>query len=251
MTCDEMRQKLDAFVDDSVADEEAASLHEHFQSCPSCAAEALARLQIKRATKAAAARFVPAPAFRLRVEDAIQTKHKRVWSLQWAPAIAALAAILLIAVPGEMWLRHSSRQQAVAELVDLHVSDLASENPVDVVSTDRHTVKPWFQGKLSFTFNIPGLENSPFRLLGGKLEYFRHNSAAHLLFDLRKHQFSVFIMQQSSNSFLQGTDPVSFRENGFNVESWEQNGLRYMIVSDAGSNDVHALADLFRAAASQ
>lgn len=252
MTCDELRQKLDAFIDDSVAHEELASVHEHFQACPSCAAEALARLQIKRATRAAAARYVPTPAFRLRVENQIRKRQKPAWSFGWTPALAALAlAILIFAVPGVLWLRHSSRQQAVAALVDLHVATLASENPVDVVSSDRHTVKPWFQGKLPFTFNLPELENTPFKLLGGKLEYVRHTPGAHLLFDLRKHEFSVFIMQQSVGPPLPGTGPVDLRENGFNIESWTQNGLHYMIVSDASASDVRALGDLFRAAASQ
>jgi anti-sigma factor RsiW len=251
MTCDQLRQKLDAFIDNSIAGEELTAIHAHFQSCPPCAAEALARLQIKRATRTAAARYVPAPAFLLRIENAIQTKRIPVWSLRWVPALAALAiAILLVAVPGALWLRHSSRQQAVAELVDLHVSALASANPVDVVSTDRHTVKPWFQGKLPFTFNLPDFESSPFRLLGGKLEYFGHSPGAHLLVDLRKHEMSVFILQQGTKS-LPDTGPVSSRENGFNIESWEQNGLRYLIVSDAGSSDVHTLGNLFRTATSQ
>jgi anti-sigma factor RsiW len=250
MTCDELRQRLDAFIDENVAPEELASLHKHFEACPSCAAEALSRLQLKRVTRAAALRYAPSPEFRLRVEKAIGTKRKPFWSFRLAPALAALAlAVVLLAVPGALWLRHSSRQQAVASLVDLHVATLASSNPVDVVSSDRHTVKPWFQGKLPFTFNLPELENSPFKLLGGKLEYIGHSPGAHLLFDLRKHELSVFIAQQSTGPSLPGTGPLDQRENGFNVESWNQNGLRYMIVSDASPSDVRALGDLFRAAA--
>ena len=250
MTCNELRPKLDAFIDDSVAPQELASMHEHFQACPSCAAEALARLQIKRATRAAGLRYAPSPAFRLRVENAVQTKRKSVWSFRLVPALAALAlAAILLAAPAALWLRHASRQQAVATLVDLHVATLASANPVDVVSSDRHTVKPWFQGKLPFTFNLPELENSPFKLLGGKLAYIRHSACAHLLFDLRRHELSVFIAQQGDVPLLPGTGTVDQRENGFNLESWNQNGLRYMIVSDASPSDVHALGDLFRAAA--
>jgi anti-sigma factor RsiW len=252
MTCDELRQKLDAFIDENVANEELASLHEHFQACPTCAAEALARLGIKRATRAAALRYAPSPAFRLRVENAIQTKRKPAWSFRLVPSLAAFAlATLLLAVPGALWLRNSSRQQAIASLVDLHVATLASTNQIDVVSSDRHTVKPWFQGKLPFTFNLPELDNSPFKLLGGKLAYIRHSPCAHLLFDLRKHELSVFIAQQSDVPLLPGAGPVDQRENGFNIESWNQGGLRYMIVSDAGSSDVHALAELFRSAANQ
>ena len=59
----------------------------------------------------------------------------------------------------------------MSELVDLHVATLASSNPIDVVSSDRHTVKPWFEGKIPFTFNLPELQNSPFTLVGGRVSY--------------------------------------------------------------------------------
>jgi anti-sigma factor RsiW len=163
--------------------------------------------------------------------------------------VALAAALLLTVVPGTLWLRHSSRQQAIAQVVDLHVATLASANPVDVISTDRHTVKPWFQGKLPFTFNLPELDGSAFKLLGGKLEYLGHSPSAHLLFELHKHNLSVFIAQQGKGPLLRGGAPADSRESGFNVEVWDQNGLHYVIVSDAASSDVRALADLFRAAA--
>jgi anti-sigma factor RsiW len=250
MTCDELRQKLDAFIDDSLAPDELAPVNEHFQACPSCSAEALSRLQIKRATRTAASRYAPSPAFRLRVEEAIQRKRRPAWSRGWIPAAAAFATTLLFVIlSGALWLRNSARQQAVAQLVDLHVATLASSNPVDVVSTDRHTVKPWFQGKLPFTFNLPELENSRFKLLGGRVDYLGHSPAAHLLFELNKHDLSVFIEQQSKGSFTLAGGRIDLRENGFNVESWDQSGLRYMIVSDASASDVNSLADLFRAAA--
>ena len=110
-------------------------------------------------------------------------------------------------------------------------------------------MKPWFQGKLPFTFNLPELDSSAFKLLGGKLEYLGHNPAAHLLFELHKHDLSVFIAQQSKGPLLSGGGPADSRKSGFNVENWDQNGLHYVIVSDASSGDVRALADLFRTAA--
>ena len=83
---------------------------------------------------------------------------------------------------------HVNRQQALAQLLDLHVATTASSNPVDVLSTDRHTVKPWFQGKLPYAFNLPEFQDTPFKLIGGKLVYFRHTAGAQLLVELRKHQ---------------------------------------------------------------
>jgi len=253
MTCEPWRNKLDAYVDAACSPEDLASLEAHFRSCSSCAADALGRLQMKRMTQAAAARYSPSSEFRLRIEKSIQKKRRPAWAFArmsgtWMPAMAAVSvALVLLAVGLTVWVRHQAREQALAELVDLHVAALASANPVDVVSTDRHTVKPWFQGKLPFTFNLPELQNSPFKLLGGRVMYFEHSPGAQLLFQIRNHQLSVFILQDRP-----GTIPLAIgataRELAFNTETWSEGGLRYVVVSDAGPGDVHDLSDLMKAA---
>ncbi len=247
MTCDQLRQNLNAYIDGSCPAEELPLLEEHLRTCSQCAAEALSLSQMKRDTRtAAAARYAPSPQFRLRVEESISSakpRRKPLFSIPGLPALATAAFALLLIAATALWMRHSEREQAVAELLDLHVATLASANPVDVVSTDRHTVKPWFQGKLPFTFNIPELGASPFKLLGGKLVYFHHSPGAQLLFTLGKHQLSVFILQDQPLIAAAST-----REKGFTVEAWSQSGLRYVVISDANPADVHALEQLFESA---
>ena len=249
MTCDPWRDKLDAYVDGDPAHGEVAGMAEHLRTCPSCAADALGRLQMKRMTQAAGARYSPSPEFRLRLQKSVQknlrTNSKPVWGFSWIPRLVAVAALILI-VAAVLWTRHSAREQAVAELLDLHVATMASANPVDVISTDRHTVKPWFQGKVPFTFNLPELQNSPFKLVGGRVAYFQHSAGAQLLFELRNHQMSVFILQDQAGEIpLEGLT----REMAFNIESWSEGGLRYVVVGDAGPSDIRQLAELLRAAA--
>jgi anti-sigma factor RsiW len=251
MTCDEARQKLDAY-DLSCSPEDLTAIEEHLRACSSCATEALKRFQLKRAIRSAAvSRFVPTPAFRQRIEKRIRAKDRHTVSISWFPALGALAAALLIAVVSfGIWTRNAARELALAELLDQHVATLASTNPVDVVSSDRHTVKPWFQGKVPFTFNLPELENSPYKLIGGKLTYIHDTPAAHLLYELRRHEFSVFILQQGPGLHLPEFR-AAFTERGFSFEEWDQIDLRYVVLSDATSSDVHALAELFRSAARQ
>jgi anti-sigma factor RsiW len=247
MTCDQWRDKLDAYVDSACPEEERASIEAHLSTCSSCSAEALGRLQMKRMTRAAAARYSPTPEFRLRVEKSIRPKRQFAWTLGWMPSFAMAAVALVLLVIGlTVWTRHSARDQALAELVDLHVATLASANPVDVISTDRHTVKPWFQGKLPFTFNLPELQNSSFKLLGGRVTYFEHSPGAHLLFQVRSHQLSVFILQDQAGMIPLTMGVSSQRELAFNVETWSEGGLRYIVIGDAGPADVHALGDLLR-----
>jgi len=256
MSCDLWRNWLDAYADDSCTPEEIAEIEDHLRSCPSCAAETLGRLQLKRATRAAAAQFTTSPEFRLRpefrrnLERSIQKSRKPFWKTAWIPGLAAVA-LLLIAVFTTVLTRRAARDQAIAELLDLHVATMASANPVDVLSTDKHTVKPWFQGKLPFTFNLPELDNSSFKLLGGKLVYFKHSPGAQLLFELRKHQLSVFIVQEQPGMIQLQTNATATSEKGFSVETWSESGLRYAVIGDTSPADVHALSELLRAAAGQ
>ena len=247
MTCDLMRGKLDAYVDGACSQEELANFEAHLRTCPACAADAINRLQMKRMTRAAAARYTPSPEFRARIEKSIQPKRPPAWTFGWMPRLAVAAVALLLVVVGiTVWTRHSTREQAFAELVDLHVATLASPNPVDVISTDRHTVKPWFQGKLPFTFNIPELQNSSFKLIGGRVTYFEHNPGAQLLFQVRNHDLSVFILQDRPGMIPLTMGTTSERELAFNVETWTEGGLRYAVVGDANPADIHALGDLLR-----
>jgi anti-sigma factor RsiW len=249
MTCDLWRDKLDAYVDSACSQEELAGLEAHFRTCSSCAADALSRLQMKRMTQAAAARYAPSPEFRLRIQKSIQPKRNPVWRLAWMPGVAVAAVALVLLVVGiTAWVRHSAREQALAELVDLHVATLASANPVDVVSTDRHTVKPWFQGKLPFTFNLPELQNSAFKLLGGRVMYFEHSPGAQLLFQIRNHQLSVFILQDQPGKIPFAIGVTTERELAFNVEAWSDAGLRFTVIGDASPADIHALGELMRSA---
>src|SRR3989454_12268228 len=81
---------------------------------------------------------------------------------------------------------------------------------VDVISSDRHTVKPWFQGKIPFAFDLPQLQNSEFSLLGGRMAYLDQTPGAHLIYDMRKHHISVFVFQERSLRL-----PTRLNENSF------------------------------------
>ena len=250
MSCDPWRGKLDAYVDSEGPPEELASLEAHLHTCSSCAADALGLMRLKRMTQtAAAARYSPSPEFRQRIAKSIQANRKPVWTFGWMPRLVTVATTLaLIVASAALWMRHSAREQALAELLDLHVATMASANPVDVISTDRHTVKPWFQGKLPFTFNLPELQNSPFKLVGGRVMYFEHSAGAQLLFELRNHRLSVFVLQDRSVIPL-AAGATTTHEMAFNVETWNESGLRYVVIGDAGPADIHELSELLRAAA--
>jgi anti-sigma factor RsiW len=161
--------------------------------------------------------------------------------------MAAAAAAMVFFV--FLWAGHRQTSDAVAEIADLHVNALASTNQVDVVSTDRHTVKPWFQGKIPFTFNVPELSGTDFTLVGGRLAYFHQQPGAQLIVSMRQHKISVFIFQDSAKmeSEFPRTTAVD-RRTSFGMETWQSEKLRFVIVSDADPSGIDNLARMFKEA---
>ena len=144
--------------------------------------------------------------------------------------------------------QRSERAQTFSELADLHVAALAGSNPVDVVSTDRHTVKPWFAGKIPFAFDLPELQNSEFSLVGGRVTYLGQEPGAELIYRFRKHEISVFIFQEGAAGQALPSDSGPQKRVSFTVETWSAGGLRYFVLGDAGAEDIAKLASLFKQA---
>jgi anti-sigma factor RsiW len=247
MVCESWKTKLDTYLDGEVPEEEMRSFDAHVRSCPSCSTDVLTRVQMKRAIQAAGKRYTPSAEFRKRMQQKIVARPQRRFGLGWTFASAAAAIILVGTLTSAYLGARSGRDQVFSEIADLHVATLASSSPVDVISTDRHTVKPWFQGKIPFAFNLPELQNSEFSLLGGRMTYLEQTPGAHLIYDVRKHHISVFVFQQRSLPARLDDSPVS-KKQPFNMETWSQGGLRYFVIGDASAADINGLAKLFKAA---
>jgi anti-sigma factor RsiW len=248
VACESWQAKLDAYLDGELPSDEMRAFDAHVRGCSSCAADALARVQMKRSIQVAGKKFSPSPEFRNRIQQSIAAKpQKSRLAFAWRFAtvtVALLAVIGLAAIYRER--AHARTEQAFSEIADLHVATLASSSPVDVLSTDRHTVKPWFQGKIPFTFDLPELQNSEFSLLGGRMTYLGQTPGAHLIYTVRKHEISVFIFQDAPLQTRLNENSAARKELSFNVESWSQGGLRYVVIGDASAADIGNLANLFK-----
>src|SRR6201988_2784026 len=250
MVCESWKARLDTYLDGELPQEEMRTFDGHVRNCPACSADALARVQLKRAIQVAGKRFTPSAEFRNRMQQRIASKPRRTFRLGWTLAAAATAAVVLVV--GTLTLTYvlnrSGGDHVFSEIADLHVATLASSSPVDVVSTDRHTVKPWFQGKIPFSFNLPELQNSEFSLLGGRMTYLEQTPGAHLIYDVRKHHISVFVFQERSLPARLSDRSLSPKQLPFNMKTWSQGGLRYFVIGDASAADIDSLAKLFKAA---
>ena len=251
MACEQWRGKLDLYSDGELAPADEAALRAHLNSCAACAVDVLDRVQLKRSVHAAGKRYEPSAQLRAQIAKTVaKTTAKKApsanvwgWRIIFVPAVVML--IFALALNFYVGREHAGRERVYSELADLHVATLASATPVDVISSDKHTVKPWFQGKIPFTFNLPELPGSEFSLIGGRVTYLEQTPGAQLIYQVRKHEISVFIFPEHAlpmPSLLAG--PVNALS--FNTESWTQNGLRYFVLGDASADDIRALSKLLR-----
>jgi anti-sigma factor RsiW len=246
MDCDQNTVALGAYLDDELPPDEATRLRDHIGTCPKCAAEIAELVRMKRGLRAARSRFTPTADLRRSVVQQSRQSNRRAQHPRLLSAALIAAAVLLIVIASGLFLR---RPDAFPEIADLHVNALASASPVDVVSTDRHTVKPWFQGKIPFSFNVPEFAGTDFTLLGGRMVYFHQRPGAQLIVAVRQHKISVLIFQDApelSQTFALPAG-VRHREN-FNVDTWASDGLRFFVIGDADPSAIDKLSGIFSAA---
>jgi anti-sigma factor RsiW len=162
-------------------------------------------------------------------------------------AWAALAAAILLTVSLLGWRQLHQTNTLAAELLDQHLATLSSGATPQVISTDRHTVKPWFQGRLPFSFNLPDAAALPAdtTLKGADLTYLNGQPAALLLFTIHKHEVSIFLTQRNGGPILTALPST---RSGFAIHSATTHDLRIVAVSDVNPADLDLLvAALVRA----
>ncbi len=244
MTNCEWREKIGLYVDGELEPRAEQAIAGHLQSCGDCSSAVLEQQALKKAVRVAAKRFTAPPELYASVHRQMLPKKStglfvRSW-LKWS--VLAASAFLLGVITFGLLSRPSASSATVSQLIDQHVTMLASANPVDVISTDKHVVKPWFQGKLPFTFNPPELAaGSPFTLVGGKLVYAQSSPGAELVYQVRQHKISVFIFQARDMHREPSASNQTFVVNG-----WQQGGLQYYIVTDAAREDADRLRTLLQ-----
>ena len=218
-------EDVERFADGEITD---PAIEQHLIDCAQCSSSVLQVAQMKRAIYDTMRDEKPSDALRERVTR----KSLPAW---W---IAVAAALVLVALTP--FLTRMRTQPALPELVDMHVTLLASANPVDVISTDRHTVKPWFEGRLPFTVPIPELGATPFRLIGGRVVYWRANPAAYLLVGKSAHRISVFV-------FRDDQAPRDLRDgpSGVSTLVWRSGGLTFVAIGQVPRDDLVQLSAAF------
>jgi anti-sigma factor RsiW len=241
MSCD-WQKKIALYVDDELDARARQEFSTHLAGCRECAAAVNVQTEFKKALRVAGKRFYAPPDLHAAVYRSM--KPEKTVSPWWKWALAPLC-LMLLGVIGFLLYSRPGRDPLMAGLVDQHITNLATVNPVDVVSDNRHTVKPWFQGRLPFTFNLPDLPaGGQLRLAGGKVVYVEQQPGAELWYEAGPHKISVFIFQARRGAAGSGTN----RDLTFNVNRWVQGGLQYYLVTDASQDEAGKLVGLLQEA---
>jgi anti-sigma factor (TIGR02949 family) len=250
VVCELAHLQLHAYFDGELDAVSAAAFEKHLESCVGCQAQLEAeealRASISKADlyEAAPSNLRKAVAARLPAKAASSATTAKLVNPAWR-WLALAASLLLVATLGwddvQRFSRTSSETPMVAAAVDAHLRSLQLGHLADVQSTDQHTVKPWFDGKLDFAPPVRDFQSEGFPLLGGRLDVLDGKTVGALVYGRRKHIVNVFV-SPAANAESAAT---SGEENGYNWLAWQKGGFRFYAVSDVSPTDLQQLKQLF------
>jgi anti-sigma factor RsiW len=244
MSCTE-RQWLHGYFDGELDAVRAAEFEEHLRTCAACA-QALAAQQELRQAIGAADLYARAPAsLRTRVRAGLRPagEGRASRAARWT-SLAAAASLVLVAYglwrTAPAWRDDLAEREQERQVLDAHLRSLQSTHLTDVASTDQHTVKPWFVGKLDFAPPVADVAVNGFPLVGGRLDVVGGRAVAALVYARRKHVVNVFVWPTGEADF----PPRSGVELGYTWSRWTRNGMRFWAISDVAATDLDELVRL-------
>ena len=248
MTCECVQDMLGAYLDDELDANAEFQLRNHLADCHECAAAYRRLRSLKQAIKEAAPYHTAPRDLEIRVRTSLQSVRDgrnsgRTRFHQWI----AIAASVLVAMSLGLSLylirrRTSSPELLAQQVVSSHIRVTLGTHLVDVPSSDQHTVKPWFDGKLDFSPPVKDLKDAGFVLIGGRIDYVENRPAAALVYERRKHIINLFVWPSRAAS---ATSHGSETLNGFNVIQWTNAGMTFWAVSDLNTKELRQFVTQF------
>jgi anti-sigma factor RsiW len=248
MTCTETEILLHALLDGELDAGHAREVEAHVADCAHCTAQMRAYRELQQAMPAAQLRFSAPASLRRRIEKAYPAAPQRASSrrsvlkgfVMGTALSTAMAASLVVAV-----FRTGQDQRVLGDIVSAHVRSLQADHLTDVQTSDQHTVKPWFNGKLDIAPPVVDLTAKGFMLLGGRLDYIDGQAVASVVYRRRKHVINLFVTQgAASKSHAAKLQTMQ----GYNIRHWAALGLEFFAISDINDEELQEFVDKFDAA---
>jgi anti-sigma factor RsiW len=248
MTCNEAQILLHALLDGELDASNAREVEAHVEHCPRCAPQLRAFSGLRQAMPIGQLHFTAPASLRQRIEKAfpaappLATSRRSVLKgfVMGTALSTAMAASLVVAV-----VRTDQDQRVLGEIVSAHVRSLQADHLTDVRTSDQHTVKPWFNGKVDIAPPVVDLTAKGFLLLGGRLDYIDGQTLPSIVYRRRTHVINLFVAQgapsESREARLQTVQ-------GFNIQRWTAGGLEFFAISDINAEELREFVEKFEAA---
>src|SRR5215471_16532024 len=235
---------VNAYLDGELDPANALGVTQQIDKEPAIASEAERIKALQQTIRRQLPREEAPPRLRAKIESSVGgLKRERVWPT-WR-ALAASIALTAFVSSSATWLTVGGQQPTIIAdaLVSDHIRALMASEPVDVISTDRHTVKPWFNGRITSSPRVVDLAKDDFTLIGGRVDVVAQTPVSTLVYRRAKHLISLTAMPTESRFEL---DKSARTVSGYNVVQWVENGVSYWAVSDLEANQLEDFARLFR-----
>ena len=253
MSCQITQEFIHAYADGELDLARSLEVEQHLQECQVCANAYRSQTALRSALKDSSLYYAAPASLEKRIRSSLRREAKseigrRWFGWRWLP-VGAMALILLLglvvwrAAPG---LRPAGDDILAQEMVSNHVRSLQLESHrTDVISSDQHTVKPWFDGKLDFAPPVKDFSGQGFSLLGGRLEYLNNRAVAALVYQRQKHFINLYIWPAEQSN---ATSEVATKRQGYNLLHWTNSGMNYWAISDLNGVELHEFARLVQEA---
>lgn len=243
MACTFDQDLLTAYLDGEIGLERALEVEAHLSSCPNCSAEAQDWKEVRATIQSAEFYYRPPAALEAKIRKLLpdrSRKQRAAWIQHWtwAGGGAVFASLVLLLA---FFLTRPVAPSPDQEMIASHIRSLMADHLMDVVSTDQHTVKPWFNGKLEFAPPVKDFAAEGFPLAGGRLDYVENRRVAVLVYRRALHVINLYVWPAADNTSSAFADRTM---DGYNVISWKNGGFEFSAVSDLNAAELRRFAEL-------